>query len=125
MKKIKFEDYSDKKYPKFTGILEFENGSLMYLKNAKLHREDGPALTRADGSEEWYYNGQLHRAAAPAITKIVNGEKVYSYYCHGATHRTDGPIFVDENGRPHWCLKGSWFDSEEEFKKELVKMVFE
>ena len=35
--------------------------------NGKLHREDGPAIELASGSEVWYLNGQLHREDGPAI----------------------------------------------------------
>lgn len=49
----------------YTGALHRENGpavikpdgSFYYYNHGKLHREDGPAIVRADGSEEWYING--------------------------------------------------------------------
>ena len=41
----------------------------VYLKNEKLHREDGPAVTHPNGFEEWWLNGHLHREDGPAVTR--------------------------------------------------------
>ena len=40
-----------------------------------LHREDGPAVERADGDELWYQNGELHRLDGPAIISVFNGHR--------------------------------------------------
>ncbi len=56
-------------------------GSVCYVKNKKLHREDGPAVEWDDGGKRWYKNGELHREDGPAIEwsggKVwwVNGKK--------------------------------------------------
>ena len=42
-------------------------GTKKWYKNGKLHREDGPAIERADGYKKWYKNGKLHREDGPAI----------------------------------------------------------
>lgn len=34
------------------------NGDLEYWNYGQLHREDDPAIVRADGAEEWYLFGQ-------------------------------------------------------------------
>lgn len=34
-----------------------KHGSECWTVNDNLHREDGPAATYSDGSEEWYLNG--------------------------------------------------------------------
>ena len=36
----------------------YDNGSKEWCLNGKLHREDGPAVERADGSKSWYLNGK-------------------------------------------------------------------
>ena len=48
-----------------------------------LHREDGPAIERANGDKYWYINGLRHREDGPAVeladgTKkwYINGEEV-------------------------------------------------
>ena len=51
------------------------------------HREDGPAITRADGTEEWHRWGTLHRdGGLPAISG-PHGEE---YYIDGKLHREGG-----------------------------------
>ena len=50
-----------------------------YIKGTYiLHREDGPAIERADGSKFWYKNNKLHREDGPAI-EYVSGYKEYYY----------------------------------------------
>ena len=53
-----------------------------YWRNeaGELHREDGPAVERADGYKAWYVNGQRHRLDGPAI-ESANGS--VSYYIEG------------------------------------------
>ena len=53
-----------------------------YWKNDKgqWHREDGPAIERADGIKLWYINGQCHRLEGPAI-EVASGSK--SWYING------------------------------------------
>ena len=46
----------------------------------KLHREDGPAVEYASGTNAWYINGQLHREDGPAV-EWNNGTK--SWYLNG------------------------------------------
>ena len=33
-----------------------QRGTIMYSLNGLLHREDGPAITYADGYQQWYLN---------------------------------------------------------------------
>ena len=35
--------------------------------DGKLHRTDGPAVERADGTRWWYLNNQRHRTDGPAV----------------------------------------------------------
>jgi hypothetical protein len=40
-----------------------------------LHREDGPAIIHANGTEEWWYMGLLHRTdtlQSSDMTKLMN-----------------------------------------------------
>ena len=43
------------------------NGDKFYLKDGKLHREDGPAIEFVCGDCAWYQNGVPHREDGPAI----------------------------------------------------------
>ena len=36
----------------------YDNGDKHWGLNGKLHREDGPAIERADGSKSWYLNDE-------------------------------------------------------------------
>ena len=60
-----------------------DNGTKRWYSKGKLHREDGPAIERADGSKFWYLNGQLHREDGPAFEWskghkewYINGQRV-------------------------------------------------
>jgi len=52
----------------------YHDGTKEWWLNDKLHREDGPAIERADGYKAWYLNGKYHREDGPAI-KRANGSK--------------------------------------------------
>ena len=57
-----------------TIMLCIDNKIMYHLPNNKLHREDGPAIIHADGSQEWYINNKLHREDGPAII-YANGSQ--------------------------------------------------
>lgn len=43
-------------------------GTVRYRnRDGLLHREDGPAVERSNGSREWFLDGQRHREDGPAI----------------------------------------------------------
>ena len=37
--------------------IEYASGSNAWFMNGFLHREDGPAIEEADGAKEWWLNG--------------------------------------------------------------------
>tara|TARA_R100001510_G_C7603984_1_gene169711 strand:- start:359 stop:673 length:315 start_codon:yes stop_codon:yes gene_type:complete len=43
-----------------------EYGAKYWRINGKLHRENGPAIERANGTKEWYLHDKLHREDGPA-----------------------------------------------------------
>ncbi len=64
MKTIKVRDYRE--IPMyFTGIVEYPNGSKLWYRNGKQHREDGPAREWADGGKDWWLNGKCVYALGP------------------------------------------------------------
>jgi hypothetical protein len=84
----------------FTGIKEGCDGSkslelirIIYFKDGKLHREDGPTVEQFDGRKEWYLNGQRHRE--------------------------DGPSVIFPNGNENWSLYGVWYSDEKATKAAL------
>jgi len=44
-----------------------QSGTIIYTKDGKYHREDGPARIYANGTQIWYKNGKLHRKDGPAV----------------------------------------------------------
>ena len=42
----------------FTGIVDWYNGTKIWMINGKLHREDGPAVEREDGRKYWYIDNK-------------------------------------------------------------------
>lgn len=58
------------------------NNIILYIKNEKLHRTDGPAMI-SKTAIHWYYNGTKSRLDGPAIIHkngnkeyIINGKKL-------------------------------------------------
>jgi len=85
------------KYSK-TYSIEWRNN-----ENGKLHREDGPAVMRASGGQEWWVNGKFHREDGPAV-EHADGDK--SWWINGELHREDGPAVEHVNGRKDWYQNG-------------------
>ncbi len=91
--KLKLNEYIPDNY---TGIIESEDGSKVWLKNGKKHREDGPAIEFMNGNKEWWIKGKLHRIDGPAIEKS-NGHK--QWWIDGIRYiaeyfSTEGKIFL-------------------------------
>jgi hypothetical protein len=69
-------DLTNKERENFTGIVNWSTGTVTFMKNGLLHREDGPARILPDGYQEWYFEGKLHNLNGPAA--IWNdGRKYY------------------------------------------------
>ena|ERR1700691_3109733 len=79
----------------YTGIVEYDEGTIIYYLNGKCHREDGPAIIHPDGSIFYYLNGKCHREDGPAA--IWNDGTVF-YYLNGKRHREDGPAAIWNDG---------------------------
>lgn len=50
--------------------------SIQYQVDARLHREDGPALLLSDGTHKWYQFDMLHRADGPAV-ELADGTRIW------------------------------------------------
>ena len=58
MKTIKVNRWKD--IPQsYIGVVEWDDGVVSYLKNGKLHREDGPARIYKDGHKSWWLDGKI------------------------------------------------------------------
>lgn len=69
------------------------------------HREDGPAIIRPDGTEQWMKDGVTHRIDGPAI--INKNTHRMQYIVNGIHHREDGPAFILDCGKSkRWYING-------------------
>jgi hypothetical protein len=72
-------------------------------EDGKLHRDDGPAVEYADGTQVWYINGQKHREDGPAY--IIGGTSYW--YKYGKIHREDGPAIECDTGEKYYYLENT------------------
>ncbi len=85
---------------------EYNYGDIKYTnEKGETHRENGPAVITADGTEKWYFNGKLHRdGVKPAIYN--KNMTLVKFYKNGNIHRDgDLPASV-ENGRTSYYRNG-------------------
>ena len=69
-------------------------------------------------TKKWHKDGELHREDGPAIIK-ANGTK--SWYINGKQHREDGPACIDADGSKYWYINGVKY-SEEEWKEKVKSL---
>jgi hypothetical protein len=106
------------------------------------HRECGPAIIRANGTEEWFRHGQLHRVDGPAVVLVGGGRGEWwfedgpaiiradssgqEWWLNGQLHREDGPAVVHADGGQEWWFNGQrhredGIDSCKWYSKMVVK----
>ena len=56
----------------------FKYGIKRWYKGDLLHRTDGPAVEKANGTKEWWVNGERHREDGPAVERR-DGTKEWWY----------------------------------------------
>lgn len=113
-----------------------KNGTVHHYFKGRLHREDGPAVEKIKGGEEWWFNGKLHREGGPAVTSN-NGYKAWhidgqlhredgpaveyagseKWFKNGKLHREDGPAIEDADGNKEWWINGKKISETEWFRK--------
>jgi len=69
--------------------------------DGKLHRKDGPAIERADGTKYWLLNGKWHREDGPAVER-ADGTK--EWWLNDKCHREDGPAIERADGTKYWYV---------------------
>ena len=78
------------------------DGTQEWYQHGKRHRDDGPAIIRMDGTQEWYRYGELHREDGPAR---IYPDGTQEWHWHGWAHREDGPAVIGPGG-PQWWWHG-------------------
>jgi hypothetical protein len=104
--------------------IEYRDGNTYYYnEDHVLHREDGPAITHADGTFFWILNGLNHRVGAPAV-KFTNGSEWW--YLNGRLHREDGPAIIASSGKSYY-LNGKYINvnSNKEFLQYKKLIAFQ
>jgi hypothetical protein len=100
--------------------VETVNGMCIWYVNGKLHRTDGPAIESPDGSRTWYVNGKLHRTDGPAIE---NPDGSRMWYVNGMHHRVGGPAVERLDGLCAWYIHGALIRTgryEADFYEKLI-----
>lgn len=83
---------------------------IQYLKNDKIHKDDGPAEVWFDyeghvSSEAWYVDGKRSRTKGPAVIGYEDGViSDEDWYLEDKRHRIGGPAIVkyDTNSNKIW-----------------------
>ena len=97
--------------------LNIRPDDIVWIKNGKAHREDGPAIEHKLGYIAWYFEGKKHRLDGPAITWKDGTKK---WYLNGELHREDGPACIKSDESKEWWLNDVQF-TEDEFNQWLLK----
>ncbi len=92
------------------------HGDVGYIKNGKLHREDGPAIEWADGDKDWYKNGKCHREDGPAVERA---DGYTAWYIDDKLHRKDGPAVKKANNYNEWWIDGKQYKTKIAYGKAL------
>jgi len=80
-----------------------KKGTVRWYWRGQLHREDGPAIERANGTKGWWRNGKRHRDDGPAW-EWADGSKMW--WRNGELHRDDGPAIEWADGSKEWWRDG-------------------
>lgn len=132
--KVDTKDYDD-------GVHTLPNGEKIWVKNGKLHCDDGPAVERHHGTKEWWVNDKRHRDDGPAYETsyckewFVNGlmhrddgpamESISGYEiwaCMGKLHRLNGPAHIKPDGTMIYAIHGVEYNTLEEFELAVNKL---
>ena len=85
--------------------------AVIWRKKGVLHREDGPAYERRDGTKRYYRDGLLHRENGPAVIR-PDGTRLW--FRHGILCRDDGPPILFGDGTREWFWGGTSYREQEE-----------
>jgi hypothetical protein len=81
MKTIKVNNYFNVPI-KFTGIADFDSGTLVWFLDGRRHRVDGPAVEYADGIKVWWLNGEFvseeEHAKRTAYLRTTLGKLIFN-----------------------------------------------
>ena len=101
-----------------------EDDKIVWYKDDKIHREDGPAIEYNNGCKEWWFNGNQTLEAniyefTSASGRYVLEDKTIMYFKEGLAHNENGPAIEGEDFK-EWWINGKKL-TEQEFKEYIVK----
>jgi antitoxin component YwqK of YwqJK toxin-antitoxin module len=96
------EEHSVIKIDWYSSEFNIQGPAILYVRNGKLHREDGPAVEYENGDKYWYIDGELHREDGPAV---INANGSLYWFSHDKLHREDGPA-VESGIIKKWYKNG-------------------
>ena len=99
--------------------IEADEDLVTWFLNGQIHREDGPAIIEADGSESWFLNNQRHREDGPAY---IGADGTQVWYLNGKRHREDGPAIIWADGTKQWWLNSRYY-TEHKFNEKIKLLV--
>jgi hypothetical protein len=73
------------------------DGTKIFHRDSRLHREDGPAVICPDGWSTWWIDGHRHDGY---------GLGYREYFREGYLHRLDGPAVERNNGEREYWING-------------------
>jgi hypothetical protein len=82
-----------------------------------LHRVDGPAVERTNGTKYWFVDDKYHRLDGPAVER-TNGTKYW--FVDDKYHRLDGPAAESADGYKEW-----WIDNKEYIEQDFNELIKE
>lgn len=127
------------------GLGRISGPAELWFEDGKLHRSDGPAITYADGTKEWWIRGRRHRQGAASVV-VAKGARWNNwqpvghmssrkrmpltgpaelYYSHGQLHNVSGPALRAQGRRDQYWLEGEkltnhqWQKQAEPLRREL------
>ena len=56
-------------------VIDSDGTKRWYNENGQLHREDGPAVERADGRKEWHVNGKFYNTIPEWVEALFEFKK--------------------------------------------------
>ena len=98
------------------------DGTKTYYKDSKhtiIHRLDGPACERYNGTKYWYVDDKQHRLDGPAVER-ANGTK--EWWVDNERHRLDGPAYITKFGTEEWYVHGQEM-TKEQFNRYITKQA--
>ena len=76
-------------------------GNNRWYLNERLHREDGPAVIYANGTQLWYIDGNMHRINGPAV---IHPDDTQEWCVNNQRHRIDGPAVIHPDDTQEWFI---------------------